>query len=63
MLEKTCRYCGSQERYRKEVQVGRITLPIPPKFEIQVCGNCGLVDWFVPQNALPKVREKFVRVA
>jgi len=32
-----------------------------PKFEIHVCGNCGLVEWFVPERYLAKVKEKFAK--
>jgi len=72
MPEKRCRNCASQDRYRKEVDAaggyGPNLLPVGwtgwggPKLEIQVCGNCGLVEWFVPPNLLPKVKKKFVRV-
>jgi hypothetical protein len=75
MTEKPCRNCGSKERYCQEVNAsgpyGFNLLPIGwggwlgqgrPKFNIQICGSCGLVEWFVPQGLLPKVKEKFPRV-
>ena len=72
MPDKPCRSCGSQERYSKEVHAaggyGPNLLPVGwagfggPRFEIRVCGNCGLVDWFVPQDLLPKVKKKFARM-
>jgi predicted nucleic-acid-binding Zn-ribbon protein len=68
-----CRNCGSDERYRKEVNAaggyGPNLLPVGwvgwsgPKFEIEVCGGCGLIEWFVPQRLLPKVKETFSRVS
>jgi hypothetical protein len=70
---QSCRNCGSNERYAKEVIAnggyGPTLLPLgwigwtSPKFEIQVCATCGLVDWFVPANYLPKVKEKFSRIS
>jgi len=30
-----------------------------PKFHVRVCGNCGLVEWFVPEQHLTKVKERF----
>jgi hypothetical protein len=70
-----CRSCGSTEKYSKELPVAafcRGLLPIGPLFagpiesfaayEIQVCGSCGLVDWFVPGRLLPEMKEKFSRV-
>jgi hypothetical protein len=77
MSTQTCRSCGSSERYSKEVFVRathcHILLPVGgrifPKvdsraaFEVQVCGDCGLVEWFVPKRLLAEVKEKFSRVA
>jgi hypothetical protein len=68
MPEAPCRNCGSKERYCGEISPPAYMLPVGwvgwggPKFEIQVCGSCGLVDWFVAQNLLPKVKQKFVRM-
>jgi hypothetical protein len=56
--EKQCRNCGSTERYSKELNlwVNFVGLLSGAKLEAQVCGNCGLMDWFVPQNLLLKVK-------
>ena len=72
MTSISCRNCGSKERYRQEVAAtggyGPNLLPLGwigwsgPKFQIEVCGSCGLVDWFVPQGLLGKVKEKFSRI-
>ncbi len=72
MKTQSCRNCGSDERYTQQVMAsggyGPNLLPLGwvgwwgPKFQIEVCGNCGLVDWFVPKGLLAKVKEKFTRV-
>jgi hypothetical protein len=76
MATKPCRNCGSTEKYSKEVMVGgthcHVLLPIGPRLfgkvesmaavEIQVCGECGLTDWFVPKRLLPEVKVKFSRL-
>jgi hypothetical protein len=64
MAERQCRNCGSTERYSKKVHLwvkfaGWLG---GAKLEAQVCGNCGLLDWFVPQNLLPKVKREFARI-
>jgi hypothetical protein len=67
--QKSCRICGSNEHYLQEVRArgghGPDLLPIgffaSPRFQIRVSGNCGLVDWFVPEKFLEKVKEKFTR--
>ncbi len=65
---KPCRNCGSAEYYYRDVSAsgshGPNLLPIGdifsrPTFVIRVCGNCGIVDFFVPESDLPKVRDKF----
>jgi predicted nucleic-acid-binding Zn-ribbon protein len=64
-----CRNCGSTERYWETVRArggyGPDLLPIGlwsrPKFELRVCGGCGLVEWFVPKRFLEKVKERFLR--
>ena len=68
---KACRNCESSEWYIKEVDskggYGPNLLPISfwfeaqPKFEIHVCGRCGLVDWFVARRFLDKVKKEFDR--
>jgi predicted nucleic-acid-binding Zn-ribbon protein len=68
---KSCRNCGSNEIYSKEVSAkggyGPNLLPIgfftSPTFLIRVCGDCGLVEWFVLPKHLGKVKEKFQREA
>jgi predicted nucleic-acid-binding Zn-ribbon protein len=70
MKDRACRNCGSNERYSQEVDArggeGPNLLPIGfwtwGKLEIRVCGRCGLVDWFVPERFVSKVKEKFTRV-
>jgi hypothetical protein len=63
----TCRNCGGTEFYSHEVNAKGYMdlLPIGyfsgGKFRLRVCGGCGLADWFVPDEYLPKVREKFSR--
>lgn len=63
----TCRNCGGKEFYSHEVNAkGHMDLlPIGyfsgGKFRLRVCGGCGLADWFVSDEYLPKVREKFSR--
>jgi len=66
---KPCRNCGGTEFYSREVGArgshGPNLLPIGfwsfPKFRLRICGGCGLVDWFVPEEFLAKVKEKFSR--
>jgi predicted nucleic-acid-binding Zn-ribbon protein len=68
---KECRNCGSTARYSKEVYTrGADALNLLPigfwsqaKFRIEVCGKCGMVEWFVPERFLAKVKEKFDRVS
>jgi predicted nucleic-acid-binding Zn-ribbon protein len=71
MSDKPCKNCGSTDLYVKEVGArgaqGPDLLPIyiwtltGAKFEIHVCGSCGLTEWFVPERYLAKVKEKFSR--
>jgi predicted nucleic-acid-binding Zn-ribbon protein len=71
--DKRCRNCGSSEFYSQEVGArgghGPDLLPkiggifSNPKFHIRVCGNCGLVEWFVPPGELSVLKEKFPRDA
>lgn len=68
--KQSCRHCGGTELYFQEVGAsggyGPNLLPLGifsnPEFIVQVCGQCGLVEWFVPPRFLSKVREKFKRV-
>jgi predicted nucleic-acid-binding Zn-ribbon protein len=69
MSDHKCRNCGSSERYIREVEAkggqGSNLLPLGiftyAKLEIQVCGNCRLIEWYVPERFLPKVKENFER--
>src|SRR5215211_6094805 len=66
---KLCWNCGGSDLYSKEVSAnggdGPALLPLGifsfAKFRVQVCGDCGHVEWFVPSRYLPKVKEKFTR--
>jgi predicted nucleic-acid-binding Zn-ribbon protein len=70
MSAKACRNCSATDRYSKEIDArggyGPNLLPIgfwsEAKFKIEVCGSCGLIEWFVPDRLLPKVKEKLDRV-
>ncbi len=65
-----CRNCGGTERYFQEIGAtgayGPNLLPIGfftnRKFRIEVCGDCGLVEWFVPARLLPKLKTRFSRL-
>jgi predicted nucleic-acid-binding Zn-ribbon protein len=71
--DKPCRNCGSTEWHTREVQargwagLGPDLLPLgpfaPAGFEVHVCGNCGLVEWFVPRKYLARLKERFGREA
>jgi predicted nucleic-acid-binding Zn-ribbon protein len=71
-----CRNCGSTERFSKEVRAaGYLSALFPIKqyffppadkraaYELQVCGSCGLTDWFLPTRLLDQMKEKFDRMA
>jgi ribosomal protein S27AE len=51
---KPCRNCGETDFFTgdaaRTVAISLTTLP--PKFHLRVCGNCGLVDWFLPDKVL-----------
>jgi hypothetical protein len=32
---------------------------LPPRFHLRVCGGCGLVDWFLPEKDVQKLKKKF----
>lgn len=71
---QSCRMCGKSEFYSKLVDAiggyGPNLLPIDigwlgvlqgkAKLRIRVCGGCGHVEWFVPEDLLDKVRESFI---
>jgi hypothetical protein len=64
---KPCRNCGGTELYSQTVNARHLgyldLLPIgllqSHYFRLEVCGGCGLVNWFVPDALLPAVKEKF----
>jgi predicted nucleic-acid-binding Zn-ribbon protein len=70
---KSCRNCRNTEIYSQEVNAtgphGPNPLPVggvfsvfsAPKFHMRVCGNCGLVEWFVSEKYLGLVKETFPR--
>ena len=66
-----CRHCGGTERYTKEVSAvgpyGPDLLPVgfftKRTLRIEVCAGCGLVDWFVPERLLDKVKTRFTRIS
>lgn len=65
---KPCRNCGASEFYSKDVSLSgylRALLPAgfltPRDVHLRVCGNCGLLDWFVAPITLANVKEKFTK--
>jgi hypothetical protein len=62
---KTCRNCGGTEFYEgdsaRTVAIAITPFSLPPKFHLQICGTCGILDWFLPENDLKKFRKKFSR--
>lgn len=65
---KPCRNCGAGEFYSKDVSLwGDLGALLPAGFliprdvHLRVCGNCGLLDWFVAPSTLAKVKEKFTK--
>ena len=66
-LNMKCQNCDGTEFYSHEVNAkGYVDLlPIGflsgGKFRLRVCGGCGLAQWFVPDEFMPKVKEKFSR--
>ncbi|MBA3534191.1 MAG: hypothetical protein H0T73_19900 [Ardenticatenales bacterium] len=67
---RRCRVCSGTEFYTKEVTAnggdGPTLLPLgfftASKFQIYICGRCGLVEWFVSEKYLPAVKKKFDRM-
>jgi hypothetical protein len=60
---KTCRDCGGTEFYTGEssrtVAIAISFVSLPPKFNLRVCGTCGLMDWFLPPKDVQKLKKKF----
>ena len=67
MQKKCCSGCSATEIYEKEVDTGggveASILPLgffhDAKYRIEVCGACGLTQWFMPTRFLSLVKEKF----
>lgn len=66
-----CRNCGGTELYSQEVSAnggseGPKLLPLGwltfPTYELVICADCGLTEWFVPERFLRKVKGKFKRL-
>ena len=66
-----CRNCGGGDHYLTEVNAGGGIFPsvLPlgfaewlknPRYRLRVCGTCGLTEWFVVEEFLRAVREKFI---
>ena len=66
-MTQGCRNCGSTELYKKG-----ISLRVKRRrfwsvidywvFDLQVCADCGLTDWFVAKRDLGWVKRTFSRV-
>jgi predicted nucleic-acid-binding Zn-ribbon protein len=65
-----CRNCGARDHYLTEINAGGGIFPsvLPlgftewlknPRYRLRVCGACGLTEWFVVEEFLGAVREKF----
>lgn len=62
---RPCTECGGNEHFSKEVVPGATGELLPvgslhgAKYRIVVCGTCGFTRWFVAEQFLPLVKEKF----
>jgi hypothetical protein len=60
---KVCRNCGGTEFYAgdsaRTVAIAISFFSLPPKFHLRVCGTCGLMDWFLPEKDVLKLKKKF----
>jgi hypothetical protein len=60
---RVCRNCGGTEFYAGDstwtVAIEINFFSLPPKFRLRVCGTCGLVDWFLPEKDVRKLKKKF----
>jgi hypothetical protein len=60
---KACRNCGGTEFYTGEfartVAIAINFFSLPPKFHLRVCGTCGLMDWFLPEKDVQKLKKRF----
>lgn len=70
-MQSKCRNCGGSELHTCDVDAGGGFSPnLMPigflhgaRYRLTICGACGLTEWFVPQEFLGAVREKFERVS
>ena len=62
---RACRNCGGTEFYAGEsarTVAGAVTaFSLPPRFHLRFCGICGIVDWFLPEKDLKKLKRKSSR--
>ena len=62
---KSCRNCGGTEFYSgdssRTVAIAVTPFSLPPRFHLRFCGTCGIVDWFLPEKDLKKLKKKFSR--
>lgn len=66
MDTKNCRNCGGSEFYSNDVSLtGYLHTLVPlgvfsaADVHLRVCGQCGLIDWFISPESLGKLKEKF----
>lgn len=71
-LTSSCGKCDAQDHYIKEVTAGgglsANYLPLGfsawlnnSRYRLRVCGSCGLTQWFVVEEFLDLVKQKFKR--
>jgi hypothetical protein len=58
---RPCRNCGGTDFYTGDAErtVAITLFAMPPKFHLRVCGTCGLIDWFLPEPDLQKLKKNF----
>lgn len=65
-----CRHCESRELYMRNIEAngmeGPRLLPLGAftggSFDMIVCCNCGLTEWFVHRSRLKEIKRKFAPV-
>lgn len=66
-----CRNCGSKDLYQAEVntQTSHLLEAVTNyrkggavKFQVRVCGDCGLYEWFVAPEHLADVKQRLKRL-
>jgi hypothetical protein len=66
-MTHSCMNCGSDEIYVKKVRVWgilhRALFNTAWRFDMRVCGRCGLTNWFLPQKDLAWVKRNFTPIA